>query len=155
MSRQLRESFLSLLLTQSPHRRQIDDVPRPPAPHRTRCFTADDQAPAPRRANQLRRIADEIPPLRAIGREYTRRVADFEFDAALDGDAQSAEFEEVGDACGEVKGDEVAVEVVTGLLERGFVSGTDGDEVVGSEELGNAVVLRGVSGNESAAAEDA
>ena len=108
--RQFRNRLLASLLTQTPNRRQVDDIPRPTAPNRPACFAAYNQASPSRRTNQLRSVADQIPPRMAVRRQDARTVAHLELDTALDGLREHLHLEMKVEARREVKGYDVAVE---------------------------------------------
>lgn len=60
-----------------------------------------------------------------------------------------------GVARGEVEGDEVAVEALAGLLQRLVIGGAQGEDVVGLNEVTDAVVLVGLGEGDGAAPEEA
>ena len=147
-------SLLAPLLAQAPHRREIDDVPGCPARGRAPGLAAHDETPAPRRAYESGRVGDEVPARRRIGARHARRVAQLQPDAPLHGGRERAVPQHEAQPLRHVQRDQIALERRAGLLERLFVHGPHGEDVVLACELAEAGRRGGLAHEQRAAAED-
>ncbi len=81
------DGLSALLTAQTPHGRQVDQINGSTQPRRCSGLRANDDPLTLGRANELRRIADQIPTRRRVRRHNAWRVTDLEADAARDGGA--------------------------------------------------------------------